>query len=89
MKDFCDIHEETREFRAHLTIARAKRQKYQHGRKTHHKVLDDKDNAGQIPYFELKRKFQTFNFGEWTIGEVVLKKSIFTPSGPIYSIIEG
>lgn len=83
LEKFAEIKKETRAFRPHLTIARKKRNRYSKSSKS-----NVKQNPGQIPYFQLKEQYQHFEFGEWTISRICLKKSILTPQGPIYSEIE-
>ena len=62
-------------YKPHLTIARAKRRV----------KSPDSSNPGQISYIDLKKKYVDYNFGKWDVKKVVLKKSVLTPKGPIYS----
>jgi 2'-5' RNA ligase len=71
------ISPEKRGFTPHLTIARAKEDR------TNHKSKNG--NAGQIPYAQLKANYKSHVFGPWKMKEVLLKKSVLTPQGPIYS----
>lgn len=75
-----NIMKETRPFNPHLTIARSKR-RHQHS----NSKFKTNSKPGQISYTSLKRKYINYDFGEWTISKVVLKKSVLTPKGPIYS----
>ncbi len=67
-------------FNPHLTIARSKRKK--NNKKNQKSIVK---NSGQLSYGELKDKYQNYNFGNWTLEKVVLKKSVLTPKGPIYT----
>ena len=41
-----------------------------------------------MSYTQLKSQYNEFEFGKWKIEKVVLKKSVLTPTGPIYSNLE-
>ncbi|MHA1611155.1 MAG: RNA 2',3'-cyclic phosphodiesterase [Promethearchaeota archaeon] len=75
------ITPENRPFKPHLTIARAKRNK----RKENPSRGKEPVNPGQRNYNQLKTEYADKIFGPWTISKVVLKKSVLTPRGPIYS----
>ena len=76
------ISRESRAFRPHLTIARVKKNR---GRRKNPQL--SLKNPGQPSYGALKQEFHNHYFGEWNIKKIVLKKSILTPRGPIYSDI--
>ncbi|MHA1673895.1 MAG: RNA 2',3'-cyclic phosphodiesterase [Promethearchaeota archaeon] len=73
-----EISSENRPFKPHLTIARAKRK----NRSSQGKMVI---NPGQRSYPQLKDDYADILFGTWTISKIVLKKSVLTPQGPIYS----
>jgi len=81
-KAFPEIKQESKPYSPHLTIARSKRKSYSHSQQ---KRIN---NPGQIGYAQLKSKFKDYEFGKWKIKKVVLKKSLLTPTGPIYSNLE-
>jgi len=76
--EFPQIKREDKPFTPHITIARAKDLRGSSPPK-------NRVNAGQKTYAELKQQYMTFEFGPWRLEKVVLKKSILTPKGPIYS----
>lgn len=84
--EFPEIKRDTRNYHPHLTIARAKRNRSR--RDSSQKHTSDAKNAGHQSYSRLKQDYSEYNFGSWTISEVVLKKSVLTPQGPIYSNLE-
>ena len=69
------IKQDTRKYDPHVTIARSKGK----GRK---------NNPGQMSYKKLKHLYEEKVFGSWNISGVVLKKSVLTPQGPIYTNLE-
>jgi 2'-5' RNA ligase len=72
-KEFPEIKQEDKGFEAHITVARAKdRPGYRRP-------------TGGMPYSELKNRYNEFEFGPWNLEKVVLKKSVLTPKGPIYT----
>ncbi len=73
-----EISPEKRPFKPHLTIARAKRKNRTSQRK-------EPINQGQRSYSQVKSEYADILFGPWTISRIVLKKSVLTPQGPIYS----
>ncbi|WP_457557805.1 RNA 2',3'-cyclic phosphodiesterase [Candidatus Harpocratesius sp.] len=75
-----NILKETRPFHPHLTIARSRRRHQRSNSK-----FKTNSNPGQTSYTSLKHEYINFDFGKWTISKVVLKKSVLTPKGPIYS----
>ena len=81
-RSFPEIKQETKPYAPHLTIARSKRISHRQSRQI--KI----SNPGQIPYTQLKSQYKEFEFGKWTFEKVVLKKSVLTPTGPIYSNLE-
>ncbi|QEE16603.2 RNA 2',3'-cyclic phosphodiesterase [Promethearchaeum syntrophicum] len=81
-QSFPEIKLETKPYTPHLTIARSKRQSHHRSRQ------NQKSNPGQLPYPQLKSQYKEFEFGKWNIEKVVLKKSVLTPTGPIYSNLE-
>lgn len=83
LTEFSDIKAENKPFTPHLTIARAKRSR-KHSQSKRNQTQNIV-NPGQLSYSELKQNFAHYNFGSWTISKVVLKKSVLTPQGPIYS----
>jgi 2'-5' RNA ligase len=64
-------------FTPHLTIARA--------RDTQGSSKKPMGNPGQKTYHDLKSEYKDHDFGEWTLSKVVLKQSVLTPTGPIYT----
>ena len=81
-RSFPEIKQETKPYTPHLTIARSKRSS--HNRYRQNQII----NPGQLPYPQLKSQYEEFEFGKWKIEKVVLKKSVLTPTGPIYSNLE-
>ena len=81
-RSFPEIKLETKPYTPHLTIARSKRTSQ------HQPRQNQISNPGQIPYLQLKSQYKEFEFGKWNIEKVVLKKSVLTPTGPIYSNLE-
>ncbi len=79
---FPEIKQESKPYTPHLTIARSKR--ISHHRSQQNQVK----NSGQLPYSQLKSQYKEFEFGKWKIEKVVLKKSVLTPTGPIYTNLE-
>jgi RNA 2',3'-cyclic 3'-phosphodiesterase len=80
LQDFDTIKEETKKFNPHLTIARSKNRKYQRNSNSSKPNLEE--------FSELMNKYSNFLFGAFDVNRVVLKKSILTPKGPIYSNLE-
>jgi 2'-5' RNA ligase len=78
LKEFPQIKHEDKSFTPHITIARAKDL---HGSSSQ----KNRVNVGQKTYAELKQQYRSFEFGPWQLEKVVLKKSILTPKGPMYS----
>jgi len=81
-KSFPEIKQESKPYNPHLTIARSKRNS------KHRSQQNQITNSGQMPYTQLKSQYKEFEFGKWKIEKVVLKKSVLTPTGPIYSNLE-
>ena len=81
-KEFPEIKQESKPYSPHLTIARSKRNSRYRSQQNH------SNNSGQIPYTQLKSQYKEFEFGKWKIEKVILKKSVLTPTGPIYSNME-
>ncbi len=81
-RSFPEIKQESKLYTPHLTIARSKRNS--HHRSRQNQVI----NSGQLPYPQLKSQYKEFEFGKWKIEKVVLKKSVLTPTGPIYTNLE-
>jgi 2'-5' RNA ligase len=81
-KSFPEIKQESKPFNPHLTIARSKRNSRDRSRQ------NQITNSGQMSYTQLKSQYKEFEFGKWKIEKVVLKKSVLTPTGPIYSNLE-
>ena len=77
LKNFPTIKQETKAYKPHLTIARARRNR--------NSSPSLPKNPGQPLYSELKAQYRDHLFGEWDIARVVLKQSTLTPTGPIYS----
>ena len=75
-----EIKPDNKPFRAHLTIARAKKQYQKKNRGV--------SNPGQINYSKLKDQFANTPFGSFNVVKVVLKQSTLTPQGPIYKDVE-
>lgn len=69
------FQKETREFRAHITLARVKN--YQNGRYIFEKLVDK--------YRQISVENRQFEF---SVEEFVLMKSTLTPNGSIYEVIE-
>jgi 2'-5' RNA ligase len=86
--EFPEIKRDTRAYHPHLTIARAKRNRSRRDSSPKNTHNNNIKNPGQQSYSQLKQDYSMYNFGSWTINEVVLKKSVLTPHGPIYSNIE-
>jgi len=81
-RSFSEIKQESKPYTPHLTIARSKRT-------SHHRSQQNQiSNPGQLPYPQLKSQYKEYEFGKWNIEKVVLKKSVLTPTGPIYSNLE-
>ncbi|WP_371804158.1 RNA 2',3'-cyclic phosphodiesterase [Candidatus Lokiarchaeum ossiferum] len=83
LTEFSGIKAESKPFTPHLTIARAKRSR--HSARSNQIIHANAVHPGQLPYSELKKNYANYSFGLWTITKVVLKKSVLTPQGPIYS----
>ena len=81
-KEFPEIKQESKPYSPHLTIARSKRNSRYRSQQNHG------NNSGQLPYTQLKSQYKEFEFGKWKIEKVILKKSVLTPTGPIYSNME-
>ena len=81
-REFPEIKQESKPYTPHLTIARSKRNSSHRSQQKHG------NNSGQLPYTQLKSQYKEFEFGKWKIEKVVLKKSVLTPTGPIYSNME-
>ncbi len=81
-REFPEIKQESKPYTPHLTIARSKRNSRQRSQQNH------RNNSGQLSYTQLKSQYKEFEFGKWKIEKVVLKKSVLTPTGPIYSNME-
>jgi len=77
LKKYPTIKLETKAYKPHLTIARARRNR--------NPSSSHPQNSGQLLYSELKAQYLDQFFGGWDIAQVVLKQSILTPTGPIYS----
>ena len=69
------IKQDKRKYTPHITIAR-------------NKGKGGRNNPGQILYKKLKHTYEETVFGEWTVSGIVLKKSVLTPQGPIYSNLQ-
>jgi RNA 2',3'-cyclic 3'-phosphodiesterase len=76
LTEFPRIKSEDKAFTPHITIARAKDSSHASGGSKY---------AGPMAYQALKNKYQHFEFGPWRIDGVVLRKSVLTPTGPIYT----
>lgn len=76
LTEFPAIKREDKAFTPHITIARAKDSSH---------VSKGSKHAGPMAYQTLFNKYQHFEFGPWRIDGVVLKKSVLTPKGPIYT----
>ena len=81
-KSYPEIKQESKPYNPHLTIARSKRNS------KHRSQQNQISNSGQMSYTQLKSQYNEFEFGKWKIEKVVLKKSVLTPTGPIYSNLE-
>ncbi|MHA1647527.1 MAG: RNA 2',3'-cyclic phosphodiesterase [Promethearchaeota archaeon] len=81
-KSFPEIKQESKPYNPHLTIARSKRNSRDRSRQ------NQITNPGQMSYAQLKSQYKEFEFGNWKIEKVVLKKSVLTATGPIYSNLE-
>lgn len=79
LEKYPSIKRETKPYKPHLTIARARRNRSPTSSSTH------SQNPGQPSYSELKTQYHDYFFGRWDIAQVVLKQSTLTPTGPIYS----
>lgn len=83
LHEYPNIQEDRNTFTPHLTIARSKRNRRRGKNDQNFK------NSGQLSYGEIKEKYRNFEFGEWSIQKVILKRSQLTPSGPIYTDLSG
>ena len=83
VRDIPEIHLKDENFSPHLTIARAKEFRPSHGKYSN----ESSKNPGQIVYKDLKQKYSTYHFGTWKFERVVIKKSVLSPQGPVYSTL--
>ncbi len=83
IREIPEIHLKDEKFHPHLTIARAKEFRPSYG-KSHN---ENTKNPGQIVYKDLKQKYNTYHFGTWKFERVVLKKSVLSPQGPVYTTL--
>jgi len=79
LEKYPTIKQETKAYKPHLTIARARKNRRSSSSSTR------SQNPGQPSYSELKAQYRDYLFGAWDIAQVVLKQSTLTPTGPIYT----
>lgn len=84
LQGYANIQQERNRFTPHLTIARAKR-----NRRSYPRNSEIPQNPGQLSYSQIKEKYQNYDFGNWDIQKVFLKRSVLTPTGPIYTNLSG